>query len=185
MFTASEVQSAADVAAHRTERSSTAYAVGGRHHVLSANTIDSRAAPAAATITIQIGTVDGRDLRRRAVRPPMPSGDRGRHGGNNLFAGIFGDLSRITTVTKTATAVITTIDEGRPRCRLLSGDCFAAQLYCRNCPALNAKITMLDGRDSPAATTSQTQAACSKALRGEARPLPSSMEIRSMCRMET
>lgn len=143
-FTASEVQSAADVAALTGARAF----LDGRSPLadattlLGVNTIDSRVASSVATTSVQTGTVDG-------------SGTFTAGGGatanavkatsiaivSNLFAGIFGAANGTTTLTKTATAVIATTADGRPGLPMaLSSGCFDGfNCTTGNCPTLNTQ----------------------------------------------
>jgi hypothetical protein len=143
-FTASEVQSVADIAALTGARA----LLDGRPPLadatalLGANTIDSRVASVAATTSVQTGSVDGSGTFTAgggAAANAIKATSVARV--TNLFAGIFGAANGATTVTKTATAVIATTANGRPNLPLaLSGDCFT-NFNCTagNCPTLNTQ----------------------------------------------
>jgi len=143
-FTASEVQSAADVAALTGARA----LLEGRTPstdattLLGANTIDARAASSAATTTLQTGTVNGAGTftagagaGANAVRATSVATV------TNLFTGVMGATKASTTVTKTAIAAITTTKDARPDLPLaLSGDCFNGfDCNAGNCPTLNTQ----------------------------------------------
>jgi Flp pilus assembly protein TadG len=161
-MTASEVQNAADVAALTGARAlldgrtpttdSTAF--------LGANTIDSQAASAVATTSLLTGTVDGNGTFTAGTGPSANAVKATSVATvQNLFTGVFGEANAHSTLTKTATAVITTTDEARPALPIaLSGDCFA-NFNCTagNCPALNTQSNnagwtgLASGHSKPAA----------------------------------
>jgi Flp pilus assembly protein TadG len=159
-FTASEVQSAADVAALTGARA----LLDGRtpstdaKTLLGANTINSKTAATAATTQLQTGTVDGTGkftagsgAAANAIQATTQTTV------TNLFTGIFGKANASTTVTKTATAAITTTSNARPDLPLaLSGSCFDNfDCSAGNCPTLNTQTNnagwtgLLSGHSQP------------------------------------
>ncbi len=141
-LTATEVQSAADIAALTGARA----LLDGRTPstdataMLGANKIDSRVASSAATTTLQTGTVNGSGTfspgaaaTANAIKATAAATV------TNLFTGVFGAANAHTTVTKTAIATLATTQNARPDLPIaLSGDCFNGfDCNAANCPSLD------------------------------------------------
>jgi hypothetical protein len=149
-FTASEVQSAADIAA----TAGATAVIKGRDAQTDANTvlgsdalgsplnmIDGQAAYPGATTTVEVGTIDpatgsfnpGGGAAANAARATSVATVQ------NLFAGVFGADNASTTVTKTAIAALTSTGSGAPQLPLAladgcfqDSDCSEGEGHCPN-----------------------------------------------------
>src|SRR6266404_5704679 len=133
-FTASEVQSAADTAALAAAR---ALLDGGDPQATGKVILGNAAA---SQINIETGTADnsgnftaGGGAAANAARATVIATV------TNLFSGVFAGNDGTTTVTKQATAVLTTTGKDQPTVPIaVSGGCFTdTNCTAGNCPALN------------------------------------------------
>jgi hypothetical protein len=154
-YTASEVQSAADIAATvgaaalingRTASTDVA-ALLGSNNGTSNNTIDNKTATSAldSSPTLEPGTVDSSGAFTPDTGSPPNAADNALRATcvatvGNLFSGVFGSGS--TQITKVALAALETTSQGRPEIPLAVADgCFQAQNCSANdCPILSTKL---------------------------------------------